>query len=960
MSSPQHGSTDTSFFAPPAQALKAEREKLLTARNEIVLFAGELLGSFAGFYYYRFEVPEDLYLRPVDNISCIFNQLQPVTIAGRIVSLENQYVVVALPMDFGSILPEIKCKWNYDDHLQHITDLLAAAGDAHPVSSLLLHPDRPENLHASSLDPAIPHGLMPELAEAVKKILQNRVTYLWGPVRTGKTHVLGLAALSYLRAGKSVLLVAPDSVLTDLLLVRTLTLAKELGIDLSGVASRVGLPVDPAGAELPAFSLENEVELRRSDKRKQLEERVALLRAYWRTKVHQYLHDDFYTRLNELRERANENRKQLDKVRDEITGLKDTITRAQNASVIEKLKKGFSKEESAAAQKQLNERLSLQKKLQPVQQALTTELMRTESQAPIESGELKEYQAAVKRIGELGGIKKVTEEVESLSAVDEAALAGAKRCVATTVTNVFSDPRLRGRHFDLVLVDDAESVAPAYLAALSLLATESMAIAGDPYQMGPDSYSKGDLAETWLQSDIFLSLAQTDQLNQLPAWSERNGQWCVQLASHFPTSPKISRFMSSFFFDGKLNVLDRPGPGGNMVVVDTSDLKSSCKQYLGKKRLVPYNELQTRRTVDLVKHVLARGQRNATEIGVVVPFQGTTMYTKLQLRLQGIRNVEVGPPASFHGRRKKVIIFDMTMAGTDYTMRALDDRKIGEYRLLRTLNSVFSCVGEDFFVVADVTHFKSVYRERLVAKFLMQLQVQSGGVPPMSASAKVFDDMGWEVRERLMSAATAAAAISERRQGEIAAGQSRDAELDVRMKMMAKPQGQQVFTGRDFDQEIFLAAHRILGLRRDVNLLSQYLGGDLLFRHSLGSEQAAVRLPLEGCRNDDEFRRTMERWNLLLYEMSGAGKTDLSFFARQTPEARVRWDINSLRAYYSSAMEAVVEESKHRIATSVSKVFQECLGKPQPANPIEWSTAYINFLGKMEAYLMWISEQLRH
>jgi hypothetical protein len=55
----------------------------------------------------------------------------------------------------------------------------------------------------------------------------------------------------------------------------------------------------------------------------------------------------------------------------------------------------------------------------------------------------------------------------------------------------------------------------------------------------------------------------------------------------------------------------------------------------------------------------------------------------------------------------------------------------------------------------------------------------------------------------------------------------------------------------------------------------------------------------------------------------------------------------------------VLEESKHRIATSVSKVFQECLGKSQPANPRDWSTAYLNFLGKMEAYLEWISEQLR-
>jgi hypothetical protein len=293
-------------------------------------------------------------------------------------------------------------------------------------------------------------------------------------------------------------------------------------------------------------------------------------------------------------------------------------------------------------------------------------------------------------------------------------------------------------------------------------------------------------------------------------------------------------------------------------------------------------------------------------------------------------------------------------------MRYLDDRKVGEHRLARFLNSVLSCVEEDLYVVADMGHFKAVYRDRLITRFLMLLQAQSIAAPPLSTSAKTFDDMSWDVRERLLSAAAGgASSAGEKRQVEAPLGQQ-DAELDVRMKMMAKLQPQQVFTGRDFDQEIYLAAHRVLGLRKDANLLSQYLGGDLLFRYSLGTELAAARLPLDGCRNEDEFRKTMERWNLLIYEMSGAGKTDLSFFAKQTPEARVRWDINNLRAYYSSVMEAVVEESKHRIATSVSKVFQECLGKNQPANPIEWSTAYLNFLGKMEAYLTWISEQLRH
>ena len=300
------------------------------------------------------------------------------------------------------------------------------------------------------------------------------------------------------------------------------------------------------------------------------------------------------------------------------------------------------------------------------------------------------------------------------------------------------------------------------------------------------------------------------------------------------------------------------------------------------------------------------------------------------------------------------------MAGADYTMRPLDDRKICELKLIRTLNSILSSVEEDLTVVADLGHFKTVYRDRLVSKFLLQLQAQSDAAPTLAASAKSFDDMTWDQRERFYGAAPGKKLSSaENRSAESGMTRSSDPEADLRMKMMARQSQQPIALGRDFDQETYLAAHRVLGLRKDVNLLSQLVGGELLFRYSLGTETAAARLPLDACKNDEEFRKTMEQWNMLIYEMSGAGKTDLSFFAKQTPEARVRWDINNLRAYYSSAMEAIIEESKHRIATSVSKVFQECLGKSQPANPVEWQTAYLNFLGKMEAYLAWISEQLR-
>jgi hypothetical protein len=93
--------------------------------------------------------------------------------------------------------------------------------------------------------------------------------------------------------------------------------------------------------------------------------------------------------------------------------------------------------------------------------------------------------------------------------------------------------------------------------------------------------------------------------------------------------------------------------------------------------------------------------------------------------------------------------------------------------------------------------------------------------------------------------------------------------------------------------------------------------------------------------------------------MSGGTKADMSFFASKGPEGRVRQDIRNLHAFYSSDVEAAIEEGKKKIAVEVARVFQELLGKSKPDNPAEWSTAYLNFLKRLEAYLSWISEQVR-
>jgi len=950
------------FFTQLAEALQKEVERLKSTRREIRLFSGERIGAFAGYTYYRFEIPEDVLLRTTERATFTFGQQQPISITGNIIAMENQFFIIALQQDFGASLPETKCSWNFEDDYKPIIDLLQKIDGKSPIPQLLFDPADRKNSHIVSFEMNGVTGTPPELLETVKKILQNRVTLLWGPILSGKTHVLALTALSYIKAGRKVLFVAPSNDGVDSMLLKTASFGEQLGVKMTKFAARVDLPSPDVFDAIAPYSFEYQIETAKAEKRKVFQERVLLLTTYWNVKVKQILHEDFYQRVQEKRDRLAELHKKIDQTSKEITQINQGIVELENSSLLERMKKGFSKNDLEQAYEQLTRHQQNHKRLMSIEQTISNEITKIELDAPIAPHEQRELRESSKRIEDLGGLDKVTKAVEDFISVDEKGLLQSKLFIATGISAALIDPAIRNQQFDLVIVDEAQRVNLPTLAALSALAKDKFVIAGDPFQVEPDSISMDEQSEHWLQRDIFLHVAQTTQLHRLFEWSERNPRWSIFMKSHYATTPKLSFFMASVLFDEKIIVRVMPKAKGKIYFIDTSKVQSRCKQYAGKKKILPYNELHTKQVVECVKHALMEPNRCALDVGVILPFTGPTLHTKLQLRLQGIKNVEVGTPQSFCNRRKNAIIFDTTMAGVDYTMRSIDDKKIGEHKIARLFNTVFSCVGEDLYIIADMSHFKSLYQDRLFTRLLMLLQAQADDQQLSCAYAvKKFGDLDQKSREDLYSSfrnkppIVVSAVPLEKPKEKV------DHELEMQMKMMAKQWEAKLAAnaGQDNEREVFTANQRVIGWRTDVNLVSQFVGGDLIFRNSFATEEALRRLPFDTCKDEKDFRVVMEKWNLLIYDMSGGQNTDLSFFASKGPEARVRQDIRNLRAFYSSDIEAVIEEGKKKIAVEVARVFQELLGKNRPDNPTEWSTAYLNFLTRLEAYLSWTSEQVR-
>ena len=949
-----------SVFSSLRKALQQELDQLTSARQEITLTDGIFVESFADQFCYRFEIPEDLFAHPVESATFSVGDSQPMIIKGSIINVNNQFLTAALPKDFGPHLPETRCTWKYEDHVRPLLDKIPTDQSASFMASILFNPADELNSQAAPFEPQSTPQTPQNQQEALTKILQNRVSVVWGPVLTGKTHVLSLLAANYVKAGKRVLYVSNSHDNVDAALLMTVEIGQQIGADVSKSAVRLGFPSPSYFSRIGQNSFEQQIASLKNEKRKIFQERVQLLERYWSVRVKQCLNEDFYAKIQTMRDRLTELKKQSDQAARELDVLRDTIQSQQSSSMLEKLKKGFSKDDLAAAQKQFNEKQQAHKRLLSLQQSLGNEITLTESNAPIPADDMREYRLAMKRIEELGGLDRVVSAVDEFVAIDETAQLKAKNFVCAGVWSAVTDSRLKGLQFDLVAVDDAEAVPLPALAVLATLAKDTLVIAGDPFQLGPQSYSKSALVEAWLRKDIFLSVARTEQLHKLFDWTALNSRWAILLGSQFATTPKLPVFTSSVLFDDKINVFVPPNARGKIYFLDTANLKSTSKQYVGRRKILPYNDLHTRQVVDCVKHALLESQCGIPDIGVILPFSGPTLYTKEQLRMLGMGRIEVGTPESFHGVFKRAIIFDTTMAGVDYTIRQIDDRKAGEDSIARLFNTIFSCVREDLYIIADMTHFRTVYKDRLFTRLLMLLQAEGEQKPSFAATNKKYDGLEWDQLDKLLAESSKGTERAVPSSQSKPAQSREDVELALKMKMLVQQQAGKGMPGsRNIDRETHDAVVRILGVRKDLNLVSQYIGSDILLRSSLVSEQAMERLPHDFCQTERAFREIMERWNLIIYEMSGGHKTDLSYFSKKSPEARVRHDIRNLRVFYGSDVEAAIEEVKQKIAVEVSKVFQELLGKAQPSNPTEWSTAYLNFLAKLETYLFWISEQIR-
>lgn len=146
-------------------------------------------------------------LRFAEEVKATIGTEKPVKV--EVLDLKDSKVWLEFDKDQGKVINEVYLEWENDfvlrrteDHLQTLKEKWKEI----PQLEVLLQPKKRFSKTEPEVDVLKDELRNDSQLDAIKKALNNNVTYIWGPPGTGKTATTGYIIANFLRLKKRVLL----------------------------------------------------------------------------------------------------------------------------------------------------------------------------------------------------------------------------------------------------------------------------------------------------------------------------------------------------------------------------------------------------------------------------------------------------------------------------------------------------------------------------------------------------------------------------------------------------------------------------------------------------------------------------------------------------------------------------------------------------------------------------------
>jgi hypothetical protein len=866
---------------------------------------------------YRFEVPESFLFESSVSVRCTMGSGLQFSFPAVVADVRHQFVFFLLPLDVGEMISEVTCEWNPSETVERLSKRWEALPQRE-ICSTLVNRDFSNNSRTATKEPVFPSTFTESQQEAVKKSVARKISIIVGERKRGKTRVAASLMLSALREGKRVLyLTSTSGSLYDCMLqaasLNPAVAEESIAVIDTGIRLLPPLPI-------PVYALKGEgIGVQRAELKKLM-------------KVVSAEHE--YDRLEALTQKREEKHRQIEEATAEAEGIKAELMRMQSASMLERMKQRINKGDIDSAQFQLQNKLALVERLKQHAAMLAKEQFKKESQIPVPLKEKKE-------------VEKLASLNVSLVRTLPSTL-GATRCVAATIAEALKIDASQFGEFDVVCIDDAHALNLAEFFWCASHAKEQCFILADITEQPPQSVCQLESCRTWLQKDYFLFYQQQES-NQLRF---KPGVLPEGAVSEL-TNPDIPPSPFASCLDVVIDKTPLPqGAKGRIYFINTEDQRVVSEQYIGKKKILPHNEANARRVIECIKHALLSGSTTQSDILIVAPPSGQLTYLRERLKANEMNDVEIAALGAIRLCSKRCVIFDTTVAGIDFTLRMLDDKKSGPVRVVNTLDTLLSTVMEEFYIIADLSHFTTLYKDRFITKLLDVFKGRSENTGNILNAARRFDELPPDMRRKVLLA------TADEKQTNDYKTKLEQAKLSAVDTSKSAAQQSIALVERKLKNDIHSIILRVLAKRELINIVAQYLEAYPLFKTTQETLKYSATLADLDCENEENFKSVMNMWNVLIYESSDAKKASHPLATKAKVDAKISTDIRQIYEYYHSDIEMVVEEGKHKLAQSIQRIFNDCIGR-KPVTPTDWMNAYLVFLGRMEKYLDTVTKQIR-